>query len=63
MKKPKNYFDERNRNILRKNKEEQNKINHEEQTEKNVILNKTVDKTKKIISLFDNNFESEVFIL
>ena len=43
---------------MRKNEEEQNKINHKEQTEKNVILNKTVDKTKKIITLFDNDFES-----
>ena len=57
-KKPKNYFDEITRKILRKNEEEQNKINHKEQTEKNVILNKTVDKTKKIITLFDNDFES-----
>ena len=52
------YFNNRKNFNIEKEEEEKNKCMNEENTDKNIIVNKTLRKPMKTLSFFDNNFIS-----
>ena len=52
------YFNNRKNFNIEKEEEEKNKCMNEENTDKNIIVNKTLRKPMKTLSFFDNNFVS-----
>ena len=52
------YFNNRKNFNIEKEEEEKNKCINEENTDKNIIVNKTLRKPMKTLSFFDNNFVS-----